>query len=99
MGGVRTTLPTHGLSIGNDTVVSGSTTKLGMHGRADTFAGRGAQHFSLSSDTINVAGATAASVHTEQKHGKASAHTVKLGEKTTIKIAGLSAHDISKLHH
>lgn len=98
MGGVRGTLPTHGMSIGNDTVVSGSTTKLGVQGRSDTLTGR-AQHFSLSSDTINVAGATAASIHTEQKHGTAGAHTVKLGDKTTIKIAGLSAHDISKLHH
>lgn len=98
MGGVRSTLPTSGLSIGNDTVVSGSTAKLGLQGRSDAFAGR-AQHFTLSSDTINVAGATAASIHTAHKDGTATQHTVTLSDKTTIKIAGLSAHDISKLHH
>ena len=99
MGGVRGALATSGLSIGNDTVVSGSTTKLDIHGRSDTLAGR-AQHFTLSTDTINVAGATATSIHAEERpHGTASPHTVTLSDKTTIKIAGLSPHDISKLHH
>jgi hypothetical protein len=99
LGGVRSIPPTSGVSIGNDTVVSGSTTKLGMHAASETLANRGAQHFALSSDTINVAGATAASIQTGVAHGTTHTHTVTLADKTTIKIAGLSAHDISKLHH
>ncbi len=100
LGGVRSKPATSGLSIGNDTVVSGSTTKLSAHASSsDTLAGRGAQHFALSSDTINVAGATAASIQTGLPHGTANTHTITLADKTTIKIAGLSPHDISKLHH
>jgi hypothetical protein len=99
LGGVRSAPPTAALSIGNDTVVSGSTTKLAVPASSETLAGRGAQHFALSSDTINVAGATAASIQTGHPHGTAETHTVTLADKTTIKIAGLSAHDISKLHH
>jgi hypothetical protein len=95
MGGVRSA-PLSGLRVGNDTVVSGSTTKLGMHG-AET--NRGAQHFSLSSDTINVAGVTAAHVQTGHTAEAKGTHTVTLSDKTTIKISGLSSHDISKLHH
>lgn len=95
MGGVRSASPVVGASIGNDTVVSGSAAKFGGH----TIAGRGVQHFNLTSDTINVAGTTATSLQTSQLRGTATAHTVTLADKTTIKIAGLSAHDISKLHH
>jgi hypothetical protein len=98
MGGVRSA-PLSDLRVGNDTVVSGSTTKLGMHSASQTIAGRGAQHFALSSDTINVAGVTATHVQTGHTAETKGAHTVTLADKTTIKLAGLSAHDISKLHH
>ena len=97
MGGVRS-VPLSGLRVGNDTVVSGSTTKLGLHGASET-VGRGAHQFSLSSDTIKAAGVTAAHVQTGHTAETKGAHTVTLSDKTTIKIAGLSSHDISKLHH
>jgi hypothetical protein len=98
MGGVRSA-PLSDLRVGDDTVVSGSTTKLGMHSASEAIASRGAQHFALSADTINVAGVTAAHVQTGHTAETKGSHTVTLADKTTIKIAGLSAHDISKLHH
>jgi len=91
MGGARSASLPH---LGNDTVVSGSVSKAAIHSGVAPV-----QHFSLSTDTIRTAGATALSVHAEHPGGKASAHTVTLSDKTTIKIAGLAAHDISKLHH
>jgi len=100
IGGVRSTSPGVGAGIGTDTVVSGSAQTLGGHTSvAQTLADRGAQHFSLSSDTINVAGATAASVKAVHPQEQTDAHTITLPDKTTITIAGLSRHDISKLHH
>jgi len=98
MGGVRSAPGTVGLGVGNDTVVSGSIAKLGSTTLPDTLA-RGAQHLALSADTINVAGVTAASIQAEPQHGTANTHTITLSDKTTITIAGLSSHDISKLHH
>jgi hypothetical protein len=93
MGGARTA-PLSAFHIGSDTVVGGSTSAS----RSETFASR-AQHFALSSDTISVAGTTAASIQAGHPLSTTGAHTVTLADKTTIKIAGLSAHDISKLHH
>jgi hypothetical protein len=88
---------------GNDTVVSGST--------AATFGGRTSVsnalsahggHFSLSTDTISVAGTTAESVkagHTDVTTSHATSHTITLADKTTVTITGVSAHDIGKLSH
>lgn len=94
IGGARTSM---GTSIGNDTVLSGSakhfnrgTAVVGAHGLG---------HSGLSTDTINVAGKTAASVRAMHPEDKAKAHTVTLGDKTKVTISGLSTHDISKLHH
>jgi hypothetical protein len=98
MGGVRSAPLRPTLSVGGDTVISGSTARLGGH-TPEGFGARGAQHFALSSDTINVAGATAVGIQTGHTHSTTSTHTITLADKTTIKIAGLSAHDISKLHH
>jgi hypothetical protein len=96
MGGVRSAPLSSGLHAGNDTVVSGST-RLAA---SEALGARGAQHFSLSADTINVAGVTAAHIQTGQpRHDITGTHTITLSDKTTIKIAGLSAHDITKLHH
>jgi hypothetical protein len=90
MGGARSASL---VRLGNDTVVSGSV-------KAATHTGvAAAQHFALTNDTIRTAGATAVSVHTEPHGAKVPAHTVTLADKTTIKIAGLAPHDISKLHH
>ncbi|MGP0074274.1 MAG: hypothetical protein ACLPWF_20360 [Bryobacteraceae bacterium] len=99
MGGVRHAPATHGVSLGTDTVVSGSTARFGVHPSSHTVAARGAQHFTLNTDTINVAGVTAAHIQAGHPHDNTRAHTVTLADKTTIKIEGLSAHDISKLHH
>lgn len=94
MGGARSATLSHG---GDDTVLSGSLSKLGTH--APTLSSRATHNLTLSNDTIRVAGMTAITVHTHQRHGTSKAHTIKLADKTTIKIGGLSAHDISKLHH
>lgn len=98
MGGVRSAPLKPALSVGNDTVVGGSTTALLGH-TPEVVAAHGAQHFPLSTDTINVAGVTAAGIQTGHPHTGTGTHTITLADKTTIKIAGLSAHDISKLHH
>jgi hypothetical protein len=98
-GGARST-PTRALAhIGNDTVVSGSATTLGGRTHTGGVAGS-AQHFHLSSDTINIKGATAEGVKAAHPdHAKAGAHTVTLADKTTVTISGLSHHDVGKLTH
>jgi len=101
VGGGRS-VPTNALAhIGSDTVVSGSATTLGGRGSvAGPSSGHGSQHFSLSGDTINIAGATAEGVKAAHpKDATTSAHTITLADKTTITIAGLSSHDITKLQH
>jgi hypothetical protein len=99
-GGARTA-PTHALgNIGNDTVVSGSATTFGGRTHADSLGGHNPQHLNLSSDTINIKGATAEGVkaaHPEET--KAGTHTVTLPDKTTVTISGLSKHDVGKLTH
>ncbi len=97
MGGVRSSSPVMAAHIGNDTVVSGSS--VGSRSGTDSMGARGAQHFALSSDTVNIAGATAAGMQAAEHKDTTRGHTVSLGEKTTVTIAGLSAHDITKLHH
>jgi hypothetical protein len=94
IGGARTSL---GSSIGNDTVLSGSAKHFS---RGTAVAGaHGLSHSGLSTDTINVAGKTAASVKAMHPEDRAKAHTVTLGDNTKVTISGLSTHDISKLHH
>jgi hypothetical protein len=94
-GGVHdSTAPTFS-TLGSDTVVAGSAfTKLDP-----TQAGSGASHaLSLSGDTINVAGATAASLKNETVHeSKAAGQTITLSDKTTITLTGVS-HDVTKPH-
>jgi hypothetical protein len=94
IGGARSSLTS---SIGSDTVVSGSA-KL-LNAGADTLGAHNASNFALSSDTIHVAGATALSVKAVQPEDKVKAHSVSVGDKTTVTISGLSTHDISKLSH
>jgi hypothetical protein len=89
-------MSTHALSkIGNDTVVSGSTS-TGGHKASDA---RGAQHFNLNGDTINVKGATAEGVKGARPDEAKTSHTIMLADKTTVTIAGLSHHDIGKISH
>jgi Ca2+-binding RTX toxin-like protein len=97
IGGARSGL-SH-VQAGNDTVVSGSTASAFTGRTWDALAGQG-HHFTLSADTISVAGATAESVKAGSiaTHSHAS-HTITLADKTTIKITGVSTHDISKLSH
>lgn len=92
IGGARSTFATN---VGNDTVLSGSAKSL-EHAVPGT---HGLGHAGLSSDTINVAGTTAASIKAMLPGDKAKAHTVTLGDKTKVTISGLSNHDITKLHH
>jgi hypothetical protein len=95
LGGAHSAMAT---SIGNDTVVSGSTVR-GVSG-VEALGTHHAPNITLSSDTINVAGATAASLKTMQPdETKAKPHTVSVGEKTTVTISGLSPHDVAKLPH
>lgn len=100
MGGARSA-PTHALAnIGNDTVIGGSATKLGGRSGAGSVAGHVPQNFALSSDTINIKGATAEAVKaTRPDEAKQGAHTVTLADKTTVTISGLSQHDVGKLTH
>jgi hypothetical protein len=87
------------IAAGNDTVVSGSSAVLG--GRtplSESIGSHSSRGFALSSDTINVAGATAEHVKAVQQEGAAKAHTITLADKTTITVTGLS-HDIPKVGH
>jgi len=97
-GGARST-PTRSLAhIGNDTVVSGSATALASRTQVGGVAST--QHFHLSSDTINIKGATAEGIKAAHpEHAKAGAHTVTLADKTKVTISGLSQHDVGKLTH
>jgi hypothetical protein len=97
IGGARSGL-THA-GIGNDTVVSGSTaTFAGRASLSSPIAHHEGQHLNLSSDTISVAGATAASVKAGHTHEASSSHTITLADKTTVTITGVSAHDIKPTH-
>jgi hypothetical protein len=93
VGGARSSLTA---SIGTDTIVGGSA-KL-VDGTIGVLGSHNVGRLALSADTINAAGHTALSVKTEPQ-SIAAGHTVTVGEKTTITISGLSAHDITKLSH
>lgn len=96
IGGARSGL-THA-GVGNDTVVSGSTaTFAGRSGLSGSVAHHG-QNFSLSTDTVSVAGATAESVKAGHQHEATSSRTITLADKTTVTITGVSAHDIKPTH-
>ena len=96
IGGARSGLTP--ATAGNDTVVSGSLAASGGRSPLSQALGHSGQTLSLSSsDTINVAGATAESMRTAQPPG-ASAHTITLADKTTINISGVPAQDITKIH-
>ena len=101
LGGARGVATNALAKIGSDTVVSGSAAAFGdRSSAAEAVSGQGAHHFSLSGDTINIAGVTAESVKAAHTQDAAkSAHTITLSDKTTITIAGLSPHDITKLQH
>jgi hypothetical protein len=95
MGGKRSAPLKPVFSVGSDTVIGGSVKTLGQ----TSDVARGAQHFSLTADTINVLGATAAGIQAgHHQHAGTMTHTITLADKTTIKISGLTAHDIAKLH-
>jgi hypothetical protein len=93
-GGARTSAAGR---IGSDTIVGGSTKAVA--GRLDVLGTHSISHFALSTDTINVAGATALSVKTLDPSESVKGHTLAVSDKTTLTINGLSAHDISKLSH
>lgn len=87
--------------LGSDTVVSGSTGSA-FHGisGAESLTAPAVANIALSSDTINIAGATATSLKPVQhEESKAGSHTVSVGDKTTVTVSGLSAHDVAKLPH
>jgi hypothetical protein len=77
-------------TLGSDTVVAGSA-----FGKLDpTAAG---QAHSLSGDTINVAGTTAASLKEQPVHAsKAAGQSFTLADKTTVTLTGV--HDVTKPH-
>jgi hypothetical protein len=98
VGGARSAFP---VGAGSDTVLSGST-----HGQGRSATGLNVAdahtvgHFTLSSDTINLAGATATSVKAVRpEEANTKSHTVTLADKTTVTITGLSSHDVAKISH
>lgn len=100
IGGARSAPASLGAKLGNDTVVSGSAAHFaGRASLPDTLTGHGSHPITLSADTINLAGHTAEGVKAAHSHDASSAHTITLSDKTTITIAGLSSHDITKLQH
>jgi hypothetical protein len=96
VGGARSSF-----AIGNDTVVSGSSHLAGRGvGGLDVTGAHTVGNFALSSDTINIAGATASGVKAVRpEDANTKAHTVTLADKTTVTITGLSSHDVSKISH
>jgi hypothetical protein len=89
-GASLTRLPGSGL--GADTVVGGST------GIRTAFTENSAA-FRLSSDTINLAGTTAAAVKAlDPTLSQQSSHTITLSDKTTLTISGVHSSDIIKPH-
>jgi hypothetical protein len=94
LGGARSSLLA---STASDTITGGSTRLTA--GGPDVLGVHNASSFGLSADTINLAGTTALSVRGLDPAENVKGHTVAVGDKTTITINGLSAHDISKLSH
>lgn len=78
-------------TLGSDTVVAGSA-----FGKLDPAAASKGHGLSLSGDTINVAGTTAASLKEQAVQGKAAGQTLTLSDKTTVTLTGV--HDVTKPH-
>ncbi len=78
-------------SIGSDTVVAGSAFST-----KPTTAS--ASTHSLSGDTINIAGTTAAAVKSETVHDPKAGHTLTLADKSTVTLTGVTPHDVTKPH-
>ena len=98
IGGARSGLSPIGT--GSDTVISGSTA-AGTVDRNQTgvLGGQSGHSFTLSTDTISVAGATAESLKAGHPHEGTASHTITLADKTKVTITGVPAHDITKLPH
>jgi hypothetical protein len=80
--------------IGSDTVVAGSAVSSTTAATQQATSGG---HSSLSGDTINIAGTTAASVKSQAvPENKSAGHTITLSDKTTITLTGV--HDVTKPH-
>jgi hypothetical protein len=94
VGGARSSLFA---GIGGDSI-SGGSTKI-MDGSLGVSGAQHLSNFALSSDTVNPAGVTALSVKAPEPGAGQKAYTVNVGDKTSVTINGLSAHDISKLSH
>jgi len=93
IGGARSALAHTGA--GSDTVVSGSAKFGGPASVSEALVRPGGEHFSLSTDTISVAGVTAESLKAGHQPDSGT-HTITLADKTTITITGVSPHDIIK---
>jgi len=92
LGGVSGGASHLGGSVGSDTVVAGSA---GVFAATDAKA-TPEKGLSLSNDTINVAGVTAASVKADKPHEAQAAGTLTFADKTTVSLIGVSPHDTTK---
>jgi len=88
-GGVQSGVKPAINTIGSDTVVAGSA-----FGKTELTTG-GSR--ALSSDTINVAGTTAAGVKTAVDT-KSTGHTITMADKTSITLNGVTPHNVIKPH-
>jgi len=79
---------------GHDAVVAGSSGVF-AHAAADKSV-TPEKGLSLSNDTINVAGVTAASVKADQPQHAQAGGTLTFADKTTINLIGVSTHDTTK---
>jgi len=79
---------------GHEAVVAGSAGVFG-HAAVDT-AMTAEKGLSLSNDTINVSGVTAASVKADQSQHAQAGGTLTFADKTTINLIGVSTHDTPK---
>jgi hypothetical protein len=102
IGGARGTLAHAATDLAKDTVVGGSAATALVHpaAAAEGLGKHAGGSFSLSNETINVAGTTAESVKAgHPAEGATGGHTVTLADSTTVTITGLSQHDMSKIKH
>lgn len=80
-------------TVGHDAVVAGSAGVFaGSEAKSTAVSDKG---MSLSNDTINVAGVTAASVKGDPSHQAQAGGTLTFADKTTINLIGVS-HDTTK---
>ena len=88
-GGVKSTVKPAIHAIGNDTVVAGSAFAKSELAHGGSRA--------LSSDTIKIAGTTAAGVKSALDT-KPTGHTITMADKTSITLNGVTPHNIVKPH-